>query len=155
MMPMDSDQVRRAVTLDPRWAEEARTAWLALMDLCVFGDVKSSRLGAMTRLRKRVLESGERLRSLTASRDWIPGPREQLKNALASALNLRESLRNVDAVARDVDGGSARDELARCIARLDALVVQLEPLENAWASMLDAQYHDAREGAAPPGAEER
>lgn len=144
-MSVDAEQVRRAVTLEPRWIEEARGAWLALMDLCVFGDVKSSRLGALTRLRKRALDTGERLRSVGADRGWIPHPREQLKNALASALNLRESLQQLAAAARDVDGGGARDELARRIARLEELASALAPLENSWASLLDAQVREARE----------
>lgn len=151
-MAMDADQVRRAVAIEPAWAEEARTAWLALMDLCVFGDVKSSRLGALTRLRKRALETGERLRSVAAARDWIPHPREQLKNALASALNLRESLQNLGAAARDADGGADREALAAAIGRLDRLAAVLAPRENEWAALLDAQYRDARDDAADPAA---
>jgi hypothetical protein len=151
---MDANEVRRAVTLDPRWAGEARAAWLALMDLCVFGDVKSSRLGALTRLRRRALDTGERLRSMTAARDWIPHPREQLKSALASALSLRESLQQLAAAARDVDGGGGRDELARCLARLEELASALAPLENAWAALLDAQLRDARDRAPARDAEQ-
>lgn len=142
---MDAGEVRRAVTLERRWIEEAREAWLALMDLCVFGDVKSSRLGALTRLRKRALDVGERLRSMGADREWIPHPREQLKNALASALNLRESLQQLAAAARDVDGGGVRDELGRRIARLEELASALAPLENSWAALLDAQIREARD----------
>lgn len=149
---MDADQVRRAVVIDSAWTEEARAAWLALMDLCVFGDVKSTRLGALTRLRKRALETGERLRSMAAARDWIPHPREQLKNALASALNLRESLQNLGAVARDVDGGADRAPLAAAIDRLERLAAALAPRENGWAALLDEQYRAARDDAADSAA---
>lgn len=152
MTAMDAEQVRGAVAIDPDWAAQARSAWLALMDLCVFGDVKSSRLGAMTRLRKRALDAGERLRSMTAARDWIPHPREQLKNALASALNLRESLQNLGAAARDVDGGADQAALAAAIGRLERLAAALAPRENDWAALLDAQYRDARDEAAEPAA---
>lgn len=140
---MDPDEVLAAVTLDRAWVAEARAAWLALMELAVFGDVKSSRLGAMTRVRKRALEVGERLRSLVAERAWIPHPREQLKNALACALNLRESLTQLAASAKDVDAGGEAQALQAAIQRLEALAERLRPLENRWASLLDAQYRSA------------
>lgn len=140
---MDPDEVLAAVTLDRAWVAEARAAWLALMELAVFGDVKSSRLGAMTRVRKRALEVGERLRSLMAERAWIPHPREQLKNALACALNLRESLTQLAASAKDVDAGGEAQALQAAIQRLEALAERLRPLENRWASLLDAQYRSA------------
>jgi hypothetical protein len=149
---MDNDTVRRSVTVDPRWVRAARAAWLEVMDLCVFGDVKSSRLGAMTRLRKRALEAGERLRSLSGSRDWIPHSREQLKNALAGALSLRESLQALRAAQRDADGGSECGQLAQRIGRLEALAEELAPMENAWANLLDALNRDA---GVPPGTQER
>lgn len=135
---MEASEVYAAVTLDRAWLAEARSAWLALMELAVFGDVKSSRLGATTRLRKRALEVGERLRSLGADRAWIPHPREQLKNALASALALRESLAQLEAQAQEVDGGEEAQALAAAIRRLGALVEGLRPLENRWASTLEA-----------------
>lgn len=140
---MDPDEVLAAVTLDRAWVAEARAAWLALMELAVFGDVKSSRLGAMTRVRKRALDVGERLRSLVAERAWIPHPREQLKNALACALNLRESLTQLAASAKDVDAGGEAQALQAAIQRLEALAERLRPLENQWASLLDAQYRSA------------
>ena len=140
---MDPDEVLAAVTLDRAWVAEARAAWLALMELAVFGDVKSSRLGAMTRVRKRALDVGERLRSLVAERAWIPHPREQLKNALACALNLRESLTQLAASAKDVDAGGEAQALQAAIQRLEALAERLRPLENRWASLLDAQYRSA------------
>ncbi len=138
---MEPGDVYAAVTLDRGWLAEARSAWLALMELAVFGDVKSSRLGAATRLRKRALEVGERLRSLGADRAWIPHPREQLKNALASALALRESLAQLETQAREMDGGDEAQALAAAIERLGALVEGLRPLENRWAATLEALNH--------------
>ena len=86
---MDQDAVRQALAIDPEWQRAARAAWLALMELAVWGDLRSSQLGATARIRKRALEIGGKFRSLTADRNWIPHPRERLKNALASALHVR------------------------------------------------------------------
>ena len=140
---MDAEEVKRAVTLDPAWTAEVRRIWLDLMELTVWGDVKSTRLGAMTKLRKKVLDLGEKLKSLVADREWIPHPREQVKNALGSSFNLKDSLLQLERAAQDVDGG---DELARfnqLMVQLHSLVLTpLESLENRWAQLLDSQYLD-------------
>lgn len=140
---MDKDQVRRALTLDSVWIGELRRAWAALMEFAVFGDVKAARLGAMGKLRKRVLDLGERLRSLSAERDWIPHPREQLKNALASAFGVKESLRELERALGDVDGGTELAAFRAAAAEITELVTsRLPELENRWAELLDAQYRD-------------
>lgn len=138
---MDADEVRRAVTLDPAWVQELRQLWARLMELSVWGDVKSSRLGAMGRLRKRVLELGERLKSLAADREWIPHPREQVKNALGSAHNLKDTLLQLERAAQDVDGGSDRAAFDELMIGLHARILDpLGPLEYRWAELLDSQY---------------
>ena len=140
---MDTDEVRRAVTLDPVWVAEVRYTWLALMELSVWGDVKSSRLGAMSKLRKKVLEVGEKLKSLAADRAWIPHPREQVKNALGSSFNLKDSLLQLERSAQDVDGGSELATFNALMIELHRLIVQpLVPLENQWATLLNSQYLD-------------
>lgn len=137
---MNPDQVRQAVSIEPEWSAQARAAWLELMDLAVFGDLRASRLGAMGRLRKRLLEVGEKLRSLGNDRGWIPHPREQLKNALGSALSLKESLELLQASAAEADGGTGRERFQLRLAELRRLVEELEPKQNAWAALLDSQY---------------
>ena len=140
---MDIDEVKRAVTLDPVWVSEVRRAWLALMELSVWGDVKSSRLGAMSKLRKKVLDVGEKLKSLAADRAWIPHPREQVKNALGSSFNLKDSLLQLERSAQDVDGGSELATFNALMIKLHGLIVQpLAPLENQWATLLNSQYQD-------------
>ena len=140
---MDIDEVKRAVTLDPVWVDEVRRAWLALMELSVWGDVKSSRLGAMSKLRKKVLDVGEKLKSLAADRAWIPHPREQVKNALGSSFNLKDSLLQLERSAQDVDGGSELATFNALLIELHGLIVQpLAPLENQWATLLNSQYQD-------------
>ena len=140
---MDTDEVRRAVTLDPVWITEIRRTWLALMEITVWGDVKSSRLGAMSKLRKKVLDVGEKLKSLAADRAWIPHPREQVKNALGSSFNLKDSLLQLERSAQDVDGGSELATFNTLMIKLHGLIVQpLVPLENQWATLLNSQYLD-------------
>ena len=140
---MDIDEVKRAVTLDPVWINEVRGTWLALMELSVWGDVKSSRLGAMSKLRKKVLDVGEKLKSLAADRAWIPHPREQVKNALGSSFNLKDSLLQLERSAQDVDGGSELATFNALLIELHGLIVQpLAPLENQWATLLNSQYQD-------------
>ncbi|TCV84693.1 hypothetical protein [Sulfurirhabdus autotrophica] len=140
---MDAEAVRKSVTLDPQWANELKQAWLALMELTVWGDVKSTRLGAMGKLRKKTLDLGEKLKSLAADREWIPHPRERVKNALGSSFNLRDSLLQLERAAKDVDGGSELASFSQLMIRLHTLIVPpLEILENQWATLLDSQYQD-------------
>jgi hypothetical protein len=133
---LDREEVQAALVLDAAWTEAARRHWTALVALAVLGDLKTQRIGALPRLRRRVLDLGERLRSVLAARDWIPQPRDQLKNALASALSLRESLAQVEAGAADLDGGADLDALRAELAAIGASLAVLEPRMNAWASLL-------------------
>ena len=137
---MDPEAVKQALAIDPEWEAAARQAWLAAMELAVWGDLRSSRLGATARLRKRVLEAGERLKSLVADRAWIPHPREQLKNALGSALNLRDSLNELERAAGSIDGGGDLDAFRADLEALRQVIEKIGPLENSWAHLLDAQY---------------
>ena len=140
---MDTGAVERAITLDPEWVKQLRETWVQLMTLAVWGDVKSSRLGALPKFRKRLLEVGERLRSLSANRDWIPHPREQLKNALASSFNLKDCLLQMERSAQDIDSGTELPALSEQLLRLhNLLMAPLAHLENCWASLLETQYHD-------------
>jgi len=138
---MDPDVVKQALAIDADWESEARRAWLAAMELAVWGDLRSSRLGATARLRKRMLETGERLKSLVADRTWIPHPREQLKNALASARNLRDCVDELDRAAAGLDGGCDLEAFRADIELLRRSMEKIAPQENIWARLLDTQYH--------------
>jgi hypothetical protein len=142
---MDQEAVNQALIIDPDWEAEARQSWLAAMDLAVWGDLRSSRLGAMARLRKRVLEVGEKLKSLVADRAWIPHPRERLKNALASGLNFRESLGELERAAGSIDGGCDLEAFGAALKALRRANEKIGPLENSWARLLDAQYSSEEE----------
>ncbi|MBI4194528.1 MAG: hypothetical protein HY526_05555 [Betaproteobacteria bacterium] len=139
---MDADEIAGALAIDPAWERAARGGWLALMDLAVWADLRSSRMGATARLRKRVFEVGERLKSVVARPDWIPHPRERLKNALASALHLRRCLEDVFSAAQALDAGADRDAFGARLGDLMRVVEGLAPLEKRWAELLDAQYRE-------------
>ncbi|MDA8382871.1 MAG: hypothetical protein M0037_07415 [Betaproteobacteria bacterium] len=143
---MEAEDVRRALALDRAWVERLHAGWLSLMDLAVFGDLRSSRLGAMGRIRKRVLDVGEKLRALTGSREWLTRPRERLKHALASSYTLKESLSQLDRAAGEADGGAALAVFRQRLGALqDDIAGPLAGLEQAWAALLDAQYFEEDE----------
>lgn len=135
---MDERAVEKALALDAQWVEALRRSWLAVIEASVWGDVRGARPGAAGRMRKRVLEMGEHLRSLTASRDWIPRPRERLKSALASALSVEETLAALEHDARVLKGADI-GRLEPALAHLGQLLGQRLPaLKARWAELLDA-----------------
>lgn len=120
-------------------ASGVQTDWLALMQVLVFGELKSKNVGALPKARKRALDLGEKWRSLFAPRDWIPKPREQLKNALGSALALRDALNNLERAVQDIEGGEDFIALSDIIIRMHNLATgPLAERENAWATALAA-----------------
>ncbi|MCZ7566699.1 MAG: hypothetical protein M5U08_25210 [Burkholderiales bacterium] len=132
------DEIDRALALDAAWAERARAAWLTMMALAVFGDLKGRRIGGVPRLRKQALDSGERLRAALADRDWIPQPRERLKNALATAIALSDALDELTDAAGALDGGADRGAFCDAVAALRVQTMdELGPRANAWAALLD------------------
>jgi hypothetical protein len=134
---LDPAEVERSLALDAAWVARLKALWLDLVAIAVFGALRGPHVGALPRLRKQVLDAGERLRALVADRAWIPRPRERLKNALASALALREALDALDAAARELEG----EDGARLRAALRALrAAALDPIvgrANEWAALLD------------------
>lgn len=140
---MDAREVAATVTLDPAWVAQMQQNWNELMALLMWGEVKSSRLGAMSRVRKKALDLGEKMRSLSNSREWIPHPREQLKNALGSSFNLRDALLQFERGAQDVDGGGDLDQFNALVVQLHRTLLEpLEPLESNWARLLDSQLSE-------------
>jgi hypothetical protein len=142
-MAFDPEAVHSAVTLDPATRQALRAQWSSLMDLVVWGEIKSSQIGLLPKLRKRVLDLGEKLRSYAGDRRWIPHPREQIKNALSGSLQARDALDKVTELVPGVDGGS---ECAAFHSGWDALRRTLEadiaPREARLVSLLDAQYQE-------------
>lgn len=137
-MPVPQTDLEALLDLNA-FAHGVQTDWLTLMQVLVFGDLKSKNVGALPKARKRALELGEKWRSLFAPRDWIPKPREQLKNALGSALALRDALNNFERAAQDIDGGKDFSALSDIIIRMHRLATgPLAERENAWATALAA-----------------
>lgn len=145
-MALDADRVRRSLELDGAWLAELRARWNALADVAVWGRLGSGELGALPRLRKRVLELGEKLAALQASRAWIPRPREQLKSALAAALAAKEALARCEEASAALDG-EARAALAACLAELRrGLEDRIDERAARWARLLDSEIgEDAKE----------
>lgn len=145
-MPLDPARVRATFDFDAETLAGLRRDWLALLDLSVFGEVKSSKIGAVDRLRRRLLEIGEGLRSLINDRSWIPQPREQIKGAMGASVKLRDALLGLERAAQAVDGGAdfARFERELLDFR-QRLLMLIEKHENAWAALLEALYDENEE----------
>lgn len=154
-MVMDEAQVAQSFAFDDAALADLRARWLALLDTSVWGDLKTGKLGALPRLRKRMLEVGEGMRSLFSARDWIPVPRERVKGAMAASLNLRDALLQLERAAQILDGGEdfARFE-AELLAFRQRLLQRMEQHEHLWGDLLEAQYDEAldddEEDDAPP-----
>ena len=129
---------------DPELLAQLKGHWLALMEIAVWGDIKSDKLGATGKLRKRVLDLGERLKSIGADRDWIPHQRERLKNLLGSCLSMRDALLLAERTAQDLTGGTDLDALTgRLIALHTIVMTELQGQENLWAEALQSINKEA------------
>lgn len=145
-MSITAEKVKTAITLDPAWQGEVRRQWLRMLELAVWGDLKGANPATGGRLRKRVLEVGERLRSLFNDRGWIPQPREQLKNLLGSCLAFHDSFEAMMKAAEDIKGGGDLAEFHQLLAWFgQAVVGSLRDRENGWAEMLERINAQARE----------
>jgi hypothetical protein len=139
-MLLEAESVDRALACDARWLQALRRDWLALMELAVWGGLDSAKLGALPRLRRRMLELGEKLAALAAPPDWIPRPRERLKSALATALAVRELLTQCVQGLEELEGNAARDALRAALHTLaECAGERLDDYAACWAGMLDAQ----------------
>ena len=114
------------------------SAWRALMGDAVWLDLHAGRVGALPRLRKRILELGESARSSLEAAYWLP-PRERLRSALATTLKLRDTLETVERGLEGLDGGEDREHFIASFAELrSVLEATLEPRERRWAEILEA-----------------
>lgn len=143
---MNPQEIDRLLALDPAWQAELRAQWRRLMEIAVWGELHSAQAGVLTRVRRRVLDLGERWRSLFNPRDWIPQPRERLKNALGSALAVRDSLALLEQAALDIRGGADWAEWQALLAsQQQAVAGPLQERQNRWAAALDALNRANRE----------
>lgn len=138
-----SGAIDAALAPDEEETAALRALWLALAGPLVWGGLESPRLGALPKLRRRVLELGERLASLAQPPAWLPGPRARLKSALATALAAREALAQCEQARADLGPGGER---AAFDAAWQALSAQVERSLDArcarWATMLETLESD-------------
>jgi len=135
---MTEQDIDTLIEFDRAWVTHIRQQWLRLMEIAVWGDLKSGNLGAAGKVRKRVLEIGERWRSIFNDRAWIPRARERAKNMLGSCLNLRDSLLLLEKAAKDLDGGADYGEFEQLLVEMHKSVVgPLAIRENQLAAALN------------------
>lgn len=143
MQGFDPAQVDAALEFDPAWTADLRIRWQMMITIAVWDGLEADQLGAAPRLRKRLLEFGERMKSLVVSRQWIPHPRERIKSALAAALALRETLAAIDGALPGLRPGADATRMTAAFLALRTLLEnELQKRETVWAQMLDAQISD-------------
>ncbi len=132
------------VALPAELMAQAQAQWMTLMTVAVWGDLKSEQLGLLGKLRKRILDLGERLKSLDGDRAWIPKRRERIKNLLGSCLSARDALLQAERAAQGVTGGRDIGKLSEAFVALHRLITsELQGHENAWAETLQALNREA------------
>lgn len=142
-MAFDAESVERSFAFDAETVVDLRGRWLHLLDTAVWEELKSGKIGAVPRLRKRLLELGENLRSMVSDRAWIPHPRERVKGAMAASLNLRDALLHLERAAVHLDGGAAFPDFeAELLEFRRRLLLFMEHHEQLWGTMLEAQYDE-------------
>lgn len=128
----------------PQWTDddirEIRHRWQRLMDAVTWEALHSQQIGQLTRLRKRVLDLGEKLHSLVADKAWIPSPRDRIKTALATALAAEEALQHVRTQLQGLEDNAAARTTAQISQDLEQAVIQrLARRKQQWAAWLDQQ----------------
>lgn len=143
---LNNEQIAASFNFDPATTTALREQWRRLIEIAVWGELRIAKLGALPRLRKRLLEVGENLHSLFASRDWIPQPREQLKSALGTSVKLRDSLMDLERTAVGLETSPDMAEFEPLLLAFRQTILALvERHEAQWAGMLDSQYSEADE----------
>lgn len=142
-MGFDPLAVQTAVRLEADLRDRWRREWGLLMDLAVWGEMRSTQIGLSGKLRKRVLDFGERLRAYGSDRSWIPHPREQIKNALSTSLQTREALEKVGEVVGQFSDGADLAALRALWAALStALLADIVMREGRLVRLLNQQYQE-------------
>ncbi len=142
-MPFDEELVDGLVTPDAGKVDFWRTQWVQLMEMALWGEIRSHQIGSVSRLRRRILDFGEKLRSYGSNRKWIPHPRERVKNCLASALHLHEAMERVAESMASLEGGGSLATLEALWDTLSgALQEDLILREGRLVTLLNQQYNE-------------
>ncbi|WP_017942835.1 MULTISPECIES: hypothetical protein [unclassified Thioalkalivibrio] len=143
-MAFDPQQLEQSFAFDPDTVRDLRERWSRLITDAVWGELKTGTIGAVPRLRKRLLELGENLRSMLSDRAWIPHERERVKGAMAASLNLRDSLQQTDRAAKLLNGGADFEAFeADYLAFRKVLLAFIEHHEQIWGDLLESLYDEA------------
>jgi hypothetical protein len=141
MEELDPQEVQASMAFDPQQLAAFRTRWGRIMELAVFGDLKAGEIGALPKLRKRLLEYGEKIRSLFNDRSWIPQPREQVKSVLTASLDVRDKLQAAEKEVAGLTGGDDHEAFRQEFDALrDELVALMEAREARWKDLLNQLY---------------
>ncbi|MFA9461794.1 hypothetical protein [Thiohalorhabdus methylotrophus] len=151
---LDPREVQESMTFDVDRVAEFRRRWSVLMELAVWGDLKAREVGALPKLRKRLLEYGEKIRSLFNDRSWIPQPRDQIKSILTASLDVRDKLQATEKEVEGLTGGADLERFREEFHRLrDDLVALMEHHEALWKDLLNRLYDGYEEWKAAQGEE--
>jgi hypothetical protein len=149
---LDPQEVRQSMAFDAAKVADFRARWSRLMELAVWGDLKAGEVGALPKLRKRMLEYGEKIRSLFNDRSWIPQPREQVKSVLTASLDVRDKQQAVEKELEALTGGADCDAFTAEFAALrDDLVALMQSHEDLWRDLLNRLYDGYDEWKASQG----
>jgi len=144
-MSFDEKEVLASFDFDQKALEQIKQKWLEVVQLLMWGDVSSKKIGALPRSRKRVLEVGESFGSFISSKNWIVQPRQQLKSALGSSVKLRDSLSALQLVNKHITEGDEAETYQQIVDELDVLLMDLiTQYEYQWAELLDSQNIDGQ-----------
>ncbi|HKJ71614.1 MAG TPA: hypothetical protein VKA55_07680 [Gammaproteobacteria bacterium] len=155
---LDPQEVQRSMAFDPAKVADFRARWSRLMELAVWGDLKAGEVGALPKLRKRMLEYGEKIRSLFNDRGWIPQPREQVKSVLTASLDVRDKQQAVEKELEALTGGADCEAFTEGFAALrDDLVAFMQAHEEVWRDLLNRLYegYDEWKAGQDPGNDPR
>jgi len=138
---LDPAEVQQSMAFDADKVADFRARWSRLMELAVWGDLKAGEVGALPKLRKRLLEYGEKIRSLFNDRSWIPQPREQVKSVLTASLDVRDKQQAVEKELEALNGGGDREAFTAELAALrDDLLALMQAHEDVWRDLLNRLY---------------
>lgn len=156
-MSFAQEPLEKSFAFDPNSVAELRRLWAQLIEIVVWGELKSGTIGALPRMRKRILEVGENTRSLISDRRWIPNDRERVKGAMAASLNLRDSLMQADRAAKLLTSGDQFSEFeARYLEFRKLLLTFMESHEQSWGDLLESLYgEDSPEDSPEDNLEDR
>jgi len=145
-MAFDENEIAASFAFDEEKLKQLKAHWLDVMQLLMFGDVGSKKIGALPRSRKRLLEVGESFGSFISSKTWIDQPRQQLKSALGSSVKLRDSLSALGLVNKHITEGADAENYQQEVKALElGFMTLLMHHENLWASILDGQDSDVED----------